>query len=83
MELLNICSKERTKCGAYEVYNITRGRIVSAVVLYWDGETRAEMPLFCCKGLVSRERRAKLPLIYFELASVARKKGESTFDLLE
>lgn len=28
------------------------------------GETRAEMPLFCCKGLVSRERRAKMPLIY-------------------
>ncbi|OMD17670.1 hypothetical protein BJP47_17240 [Paenibacillus odorifer] len=63
VELLNICSKERTKYGAYEVYNITRGRIVSAVVLYWDGETRAEMPLFCCKGLVSRERRAKVPLI--------------------
>ncbi|OME21283.1 hypothetical protein BSK47_10275 [Paenibacillus odorifer] len=59
---------EHMRQRAYEIRNIrgiqhykrTRRFSGSAIGC---GETRAEMPLFCCKGLVSRETRAKVPLI--------------------
>ncbi|MEK3737717.1 hypothetical protein [Paenibacillus sp. FSL H3-0329] len=38
-------NKERTKYGAYEVYNITRGRIVSAVVLLGGNKGRNALVL--------------------------------------